>query len=486
MRNITIKNMLKCLSIAIFACLYALQPAIAQSILRDAETEAFLREISEPLIVAAKLDPRNVSVVMINDPSINAFVSRGQIVYIHTGLIKVADTANEVQGVIAHELGHIEGGHVIRFADGASASSKLSIGSLILAAAAIAAGAGEAGIGILGAGQQLARNNLLSYNRTQESVADASGARYLAEAGITGKGSIAFFKKLQGYEIRRGIPQNNSFNRTHPLSGERVEVLQAQYLTDPAWDKPLDPVWEEKFLRIKAKLLGFINNPDLTLRSYPEEDQSIAAKYARSYAWHKAAYPQKAIAEANSLVESNPEDPYFFELKGQIMLESGDPEGAVESLRKANDLSQSHPLIASIFGHALIATENPKYLDEATSVLRTAVSKDNRNPFAWYQLGVVYQQQGDIPRASLASAERYLLIGQPQLAVLPARKAQSGLEEYSADWLRAQDVEYAALGLLEKRNGKKKKKEHKGLTFGTTASDRLFNSNSSRRNLTHF
>ena len=472
MRNFTAKNIIKNFLVIIITFFYALQPAMAQSILRDAETEAFLKEISEPLIVAAKLDPRNVEVVLINDSSINAFVARGQTVYLHTGLIKVADTANEIQGVIAHELGHIEGGHVIRFSDGASASTKLSIGSLILAAAAIAAGAGEAGIGILGAGQQLALGNLLSYNRTQESVADASGARYLSEAGITGKGSIAFFKKLQGYEIRRGIPQNNSFNRTHPLSGERVEALQAKYLIDPAWEKPLNQEWETKFQRIKAKLLGFINNPDLTLNVYPLDDQSIAARYARAYAWHKAAYPNKAIAEADALVESNPNDPYFLELKGQIMLESGDPEGAVKSLRKANDLSRSHPLIASIFGHALIATEDPKYLDEAKSVLRTSVSKDNRNPFAWYQLGVVYQQQGDVARAHLASAERYLLIRQPQNAVIPARKAQAGLEEYSADWLRAQDVEYVALGLLEKSNGKKKKKKDKGFRFQTSASDK--------------
>lgn len=471
MPNTILQNIFKSLTVAIFACLYALQPALAQSILRDAETEAFLKEISYPLIVASELDPANVEVVIINDPSINAFVSRGQIVYLHTGLIEVADTANEVQGVIAHELGHITGGHVIRFADGASASSKLSIGSLILAAAAIAAGAGEAGIGILGAGQQLALGNLLSYNRVQESVADASGARFLSEAGISGKGSIAFFKKLQGYELRRGIRQTNSFNRTHPLSGDRVATLQSGYIADPAWNKPLNPEWEKQFQRVQAKLSGFITDPDQTLRNYPEDDLSIPARYARAYAWHKSAYPAKAIAEAQGLVEMGPEDPYFLELQGQIFLESGRPEEALSSLRKATELSEYHPLIASILGHALIATEDPQYLDEATEVLRLSVAKDNRNPFAWYQLGVVYQQQGDIPRASLASAERYLMIGQPQLAVIPARRAQAGLAEYSKDWLRAQDVEYAAIGLIEQRSGKKKKKKDKdedeenGFTF---------------------
>jgi len=458
------RHIIKSISLIIFASLYALQPAMAQSILRDAETEAFLKEISDPLIRAADLDPNNVQVVMINDPSINAFVARGQIVYLHTGLLEVADTANEVQGVIAHELGHIVGGHVIRFSDGAAPSSKLSIGSLILAAAAIAAGAGEAGIGILGAGQQLALGKLLAYNRGQESVADASGANYLSEAGITGKGSIAFFKKLQGYELRRGIPQNNSFNRTHPLSGERIATLQASYIQDPAWDKPLNQDWERKFLRIQAKLSGFITNPEQTLRNFPEKNQSIPAKYARAYAWHKAAYPDKANAEAASLVELNPNDPYFLELQGQILLESGRPEEALAALRKANDLSGSHPLIGAIFGHALIATEDPKHMNEAEEVLRVSVSKDNRNPFAWYQLGVVYQQRGDTARASLASAERFLLTGRPQLAVEPARRAQAGLKEYSRDWLRAQDVEYAALGVLESRS-KRKRRVTSGFTI---------------------
>ncbi len=473
MPNILMKNIIKSLSFVIMASLFALQPAMAQSILRDAETEAFLKEISEPLILAADLDPNNVDVVIINDPSINAFVSRGQIVYLHSGLIDVADSANEVQGVIAHELGHIVGGHVIRFSDGASASSKLSIGSLILAAAAIAAGAGEAGIGILGAGQQLALGNLLSYNRVQESVADASGAAYLSEAGISGKGSIAFFKKLQGFELRRGIPQNNSFNRTHPLSGERIATLQSGYIADPAWDKPLNEEWENKFRRIQAKLSGFITDPDQTLRNFPEEDKSIPARYARAYAWHKSAYPAKAIAEAEGLVNLRPTDPYFLELQGQILLESGRPQEALTTLRKATELSGHHPLIAAVFGHALIATEDPKHLEEATEVLRVSVSKDNRNPFAWYQLGVVYQQQGDFARASLASAERYLMIGQPQLAVLPAKRAQAGLDEYSADWLRAQDVEYAAVAELERRNGKKKKKK---IQSGFTIEKSLSNS----------
>ena len=438
----------------VIAVTLSIQPAIAQSVLRDAETEAFFDEISEPLIRAAGLDPKNVDIVLINDKSINAFVAGGQTVYLHSGLIDTASSANEVQGVIAHELGHIEGGHVIRFSEGVSAAGGLSIATLILAAAAIAAGAGEAGMGILAAGQQAALGKFLAFTRAQEGVADTSGSRYLAAAGITGKGSIAFFKKLQNFEFRLGIPQEDSYGRTHPLSGERISVLEDAYKADPAWNAPLNPKWESDFKRVKAKLSGYLADPNATLRDYPESDLTVPARYARAYAWHKSAYPQKALAEASALVNTSTDDPYFLELYGQILLESGQPADAVEPLRKAVKLTGNQPLIAAIFGHALIATEDRNNLAEATKVLKAAVTKDNQNPFAWYQLGVVYEQQGDRPRAALASAERYLMEGAPQFALPNAQEAMAGLPEYSPDWIRAQDINLVAearLSALKKK-----------------------------------
>jgi predicted Zn-dependent protease len=440
----------------LIAITLSVQPAMAQSVLRDAETEAFFDEISEPLIRAAGLNPNNVDIVLINDKSINAFVAGGQTVYIHSGLIDTAVSANEVQGVIAHELGHIEGGHVVRFSEGVSVASGISIASLILAAAAIAAGAGEAGMGILAAGQQAALGKFLAFSRAQEGIADASGSRYLSAAGITGKGSIGFFKKLQNFEFRLGIPQEDSYGRTHPLSGERISVLEDTYKADPAWNTPLNQKWETDFKRVKAKLSGYLADPNITLRDYPESDLTVPARYARAYAWHKAAYPQKALAEASSLVATQADDPYFLELYGQILLESGQPADAIEPLRKAVKLTGNQPLIAAIFGHALIATEDKANLDEAAKVLRASVAKDNENPFAWYQLGVVYEQQGDTARAALASAERYLMEGAPQFALPNAQTAMAGLPEYSPDWIRAQDINLVAEARLAKLNKKRR------------------------------
>lgn len=436
------------------AVVVAIQPAMAQSILRDAETEAFFDEISAPLIAAAGLDPNNVDIILINDKSINAFVAGGQAVYLHSGLLDAATSANEVQGVIAHELGHVVGGHVVRFDEGVSAASGISIASLILAAAAIAAGAGEAGMGIMSAGQQAAMGKFLAYSRGQEGTADASGAQYLSKAGITGRGSISFFKKLQNFEFRLGIPQEDSYGRTHPLSGERIAVLQDTYSADPAWNTQLNPKWENDFKRIKAKLTGYLADPNVTFRDYPESNKSVPARYARAYAWHKSAYPQKALDESSALVASAPEDPYFLELHGQILLESGRPGDAIIPLRKAVNLTGNQPLIAAIFGHALIATEDKSQLDEAAQVLKAAVTKDNQNPFAWYQLGVVYEQKGDTARAALASAERYLMEGAPQFALPNAQTAMAGLPENSPDWIRAQDINMVAeakLASLKKR-----------------------------------
>ena len=445
---------LKSLIAAVALLPVVIQPAQAQSILRDAETEALFDDMSAPLIRAAGLRPTDVKIVLVGSDEINAFVAGGQVVYVHSGLVTRADNANEVQGVIAHELGHIAGGHVLRGGDAIKQATGISLLSLFLGAAAIAAGAGEAGAGILGLGQQLAINNYLGFSRTQESSADAAGQSYLIASGINGQGMLSFFRKLQGLEFRLGIPQDNGYARTHPVSGDRIVTLEEKFQADPAWKKPTEQSLEARFQRVKAKLKGFSGAPSQTLIDYPETNKSVPARYARAYAWHRSAYPDKAISEVNTLLLTAPSDPYFLELKGQILLESGKPAEAIPVLRTAVDKTNAQPLIAALFGHALIATEDQANLAEAQKVLKAAVSRDNENPDAWYQLGVVYGATGDDARAAMASAERFHLQGQPKLALANAEVAVRTLPQGSADWLRAQDVllvSQAAVGDRKKR-----------------------------------
>ncbi|HEX8485845.1 M48 family metalloprotease [Sphingomonas sp.] len=420
------------------------QPAVAQSVLRDAETEAMFADMAAPVVTAAGLSPRNVQVVLVNDDSVNAFVAGGQTVYIHSGTIQAADTLNEVQGVFAHEIGHITGGHVPLGDRMMKAPLAITVLSMVLGLGAMALGGGEAGAGIMAAGQQAAQGSYLAFSRTQESSADAAGANYLTGAGITGKGYLSFFKKMQQLEYRYGITRKVGFMLDHPVSGERIANLTETLTSAAPWSRPPDPALEERFRRVKAKLKGFVQTPDRTLQDYPERDQSIYAHYARAYAYHKAGYPDKADAEARALVKAEPDNPYFLEIEGQILLEAGRPRDALAPLRRATEGSGQNPLIATTFGHALIATEDKANYPEAIKILRVATARDDQNPTAWAQLGTVYEASGDSPRAALATAERASMTGDSRTAAQSAAYALANIPPNTADWIRAQDIAMTA------------------------------------------
>ena len=428
-------------------------PVYAQSILRDAESEALLADMSRDLIKAANLQPNNVRIVLINDQSINAFVAGGQAVYLHSGLIDAASSANEVQGVIAHELGHVTGGHVPLGDRMAKGATGITILSLLLGAAAMAAGSADAGMGLMQMGQRAALGNFLAFSRAQEATTDAAGVKYLSGAGVSGRGMLDFFKKLQQQEYRWGLKRGGeqSYVMSHPMSGDRIATLTADLQADPAWSKPSDPALEERFRRMQAKLRGYVSDPKDTLRRYPETDTTVPARYARAYAYHKSGYPQQAAGEAAALVKAEPHNPYFLELEGQILLESGKPKEAIAPLREATEKTNYQPLIATTFGRALLAVEDPALLPEAEKVLRQSVVRDRENPFAWYQLGMVYERKGDSARAALATAERSSMIGDMGRALPSAQAAMAGLPQGSPDWIRAQDIVMAAQAMMQDR-----------------------------------
>ena len=454
-----LSRLVRMMMLALILALAVVRPAAAQegggpSVLRDSEAELLFKDVSAPLIRAANLDPRNVNVVLLNDGEINAFVAGSQDVYVNSGLILAAHNVNELQGVIAHELGHVAGGHAIRAREGAGEATGITLATLVLGAIAIAAGAGDAGMGLMMMGQRAALGRFLAFTRAQETTADLAGASYLSKAGISGKGSLDFFKTLQNQEYRLAVYATDSYDRTHPLSSERISMLESVYKKDPAWSRPPDPALEARFQRIKAKLLGFLQ-PTQAITKYPESDQSIPAHYARAYAYHLGAYPDKALSETDKLLAINPKDPFFLELKGQVLLESGKPAEAIVPLRESVRISNDQPLIQAMLAHALIATEKPEYSAEAKGLLKEAVNRDNENPFAWYQLGILYGREGDMPRAALATAERNNLEGHPKLALASAEMAMKGIPANTPDYLRAQDIAMVSKAELKKDKGKK-------------------------------
>jgi predicted Zn-dependent protease len=272
---------------------------------------------------------------------------------------------------------------------------------------------------------------------------------------------LEFFAKLQNQEYRLAIYSKDSYDRTHPLSSERIQALQQNFKSDPAWNRPVDPQLEARFERVKAKLWGFVD-PKQAVIKYPESNQGVPAHYARAYAYHVGGYPDKANAEADALLAADPHDPFFLELKGQILLEGGKPKEAIAPLREAVQRSGKMPLIAAMLGHALVATEDPKNFTEAKTVLKEAVNRDNQDPFAWYQLGIIYDQEGDEARAALATAERSNLQNNPKLAYASAQLAMKGIPAGTPDYLRAQDISMVSRAELGKKD--KRYRDRKELT----------------------
>jgi predicted Zn-dependent protease len=446
------------------AALIAFVPlaATAQSMLRDAETEALLKDALNPILKAANLEPKNVNVYLIGDLSLNAFVTGGQNIFFHSGLLLEADDINQVLGVAAHETGHITGGHGATRDDAGRAATGITLLSLLLGAGAIAAGAGDAGAAILMGGQTAAMGNFLAFTRTQESSADQAGAKFLDKAGVSGKGIVQFFGKLQNQEIRYFAGEKQEgYWRSHPLTTDRISALSEKVSQSASYNKPVDATLNYRFLRAKAKLAGYSYDPARTLAAYPETDMSEYGHYARAYAYHKDAQVDKSRAEMEALLAVKPNDPYYLELKGQILLESGKALEALPALRKAVQYAPNQPMIATLLGHALVATEDPVNMKEARGVLERASMQDSENPFTWYQLGVVYDRAGDAPRAALASAEQHSLSGDAKQALQSAKFASAGLKRGTPEWIRAEDIAAIAEDTIakEKKNRRRQRKE---------------------------
>lgn len=447
---------------SLVACALPAEQALAQdagpSILRDAETEQFLQDIAAPMAVSAGLSPGALKLYVINDPEINAFVATGQAIYINSGTIERADNANELEGVIAHELGHIEGGDAVRGTEVYESASRVTLLSLLAGVAATAL-VGPAGMLATLAGSSAAMGKFLAYSRQQEGSADASAVRHLNDAHLSGKGMISFFGKLkqEEYRLTPSYTSIDPYAMDHPMTADRQATLQADLEKSAWWNAPEDKTKEARFQRIKAKLVGYLDDPPVVMNKYPASNGSVPAHYARAYAYHRGGYPDAAAREIDALLATAPHDPYFLELKGQILLEGGKPKEAIAPLREAVVQSRSTPLIAALLGNALVATEDPADFKEAAQVLKVAVQRDSENPQAWYDLGLVYTRLGDEARASLASAERFSLQGQPQLALANAEMAMRGIPSGTPDYIRAQDVALTARDAADRLRRQKRR-----------------------------
>ena len=423
--------------------LAAAAPASAQRggipLIRDAEIEQLLRDYATPVLRAAKLAKQNVRIVIINDRSFNAFVMDGRHIFINAGTLMDAKTPNEIIGVLAHETGHLAGGHLQRLRERMAAAQTQSIIAMIAGIGAAVASRGGTGMGGILAPQEMIRRSLLSYVRTQEDQADHAAVKFLNATGQSPKGMYDTFKRMSE-ETLFSAQHVDPYVQTHPMPADRVAALETIAKASPYWGKKDSPELQQRHDLMRAKLVGFLDRGDSVARIYPLRDQSLAARYARAISTYRRADIRKALEEIDALIQAQPNNPYFHELKGQALLESGRAAEAIAPLRRAVQLAPGPALIQIMLAQALIATGNGKYADEAVHLLRLALIKEPEAAGAYSQLAMAYGRKGDLAHADLASAEAAFYRGDYSAATMLATRAKTRLPVGSPAWVRADDI----------------------------------------------
>jgi len=426
-------------------------PARAQKekgppVVRDAEIEQLLRDYTQPILRTAGLAQQNVQVVIINDRSFNAFVADGRRIFVNGGALMESETPNQIIGVLAHETGHIAGGHLARMREAmASATTQSIIAMLLGAGALVAAGrSGGADLGQAGAaaiaGPAIAiHNTMIGYVRAQEEQADRAGVKFLTATGQSAKGMYETFKRMAD-QVLYQIRYINPYLQTHPLPNERVAALEGLAKASPYWDHKDPPALQARHDLMRAKLYGFIERPDGVARRYPPSDTSLAARYARAISAYRFSDPRVALGQIEALIQAQPQNPYFYELKGQAFLEAGKPAEAIAPLRHAAQLAPNPALIQIMLGQALVATHDRAHVDEAIPMLQAAVLREPDTPDAYAQLAMAYGQKNDLARADLASAQAAFMRGDIKTAREIATRAKARFPVGSPGWVKADDL----------------------------------------------
>jgi predicted Zn-dependent protease len=415
-------------------------------IIRDAEIEQLLREYTQPILQAAGLSKQNIQVVIINDRGFNAFVADGRRIFVNAGALMEAETPNEIIGVLAHETGHIAGGHLVRLREQIAAATTQSIiamllglGALVAASKTGSANMGQAGAAALSGPQSAIQNSLLAYVRTQEDQADRAGVRFLNAAGQSSKGMSDTFKRLADrmlYTTRFVDP----YMQSHPLPAERVAALEGLARASPHWDKKDAPALQQRHDLMRAKLYGFMDRSDAVARRFPPSDTSVAARYARAIAGYRFADGQGVSAQIDSLIQAQPQNPYFHELKGQALLEAGKANEAIAPLRKAVALAPNPTLIQIMLAQALLSANDRAHADEALTLLQSALLREPESADAYAQIAMAYGRKGDLAHADLASAQAAFMRGDLRTARQLAGRAKTLFPVGSPGWVKADDI----------------------------------------------
>lgn len=414
--------------------------------IRDAELEDLMRDYANPILRAAGLGDSNVRVYIVNSTQFNAFVMDGRRIFINAGVIMQAETPNEVIGVLAHETGHIAGGHLARLPTEVRTATAIAVLTTVLGVGAMAAGAmagaeggAQAGHAIVMGGQHAAMRSLLSYQRSEEQAADRAAVNYL---NATGQSALGMLKTFQRFADQSMFTDRyaDPYAMSHPMPRERIALLDRIARESPHFERTDPPELQARHNLARAKLAGYMDHPSAISRRYPPSDNSLAARYARTLADLRTGNLRSALQGADALIGAQPNYPYFWELKGDILIRAGRPAEAIEPLRRALSMRPEAPMIRATLGQALLGTEDPNQLNAAITELNAALHREPDYANGYRFLAQAYGRAGRIPEAELATAQGHFASGDFDGAKRFAQRAKQSLPHGSPEWRRADDI----------------------------------------------
>ena len=417
----------------------AAQQGPDETLIRDTEIEEILHHDADPILTAAGIDPKDVQIIIIGSKpdDINAFAAP-RLMGVNTALILKTKNPNELQGVMAHEVGHLAAGHSARSGEMQHAGMRPFLLTMGLGVLAAVAGAGDAAAGLISSAPYFGTLGAIGYSREQEARADQAGATLLEKAGLSGRGLAEFFDNFRYQEVFSEARRYKYFI-DHPLSSDRIDALQSRVAKAPHYGEVDSPAAMAEHEIMKAKLEGFLE-PQVAIVKYAETDKSYPARYARAIAYYQLKEPDKALKLIDALLQEQPANPYLWELKGQILFEYGRAKEAEAPQRKSVELKPDAPLLRINLGQTLIALDDKAKVEEGVAELKKALTQENDNAEAWRLLAQAYDKQGQAGMARLATAEYNFDIGDQKDALIFAMRAREKLPKDSPEWRRATDI----------------------------------------------
>lgn len=433
------------LRFAAVAALALASPARAAdgpSLIRDTEIEEILHRDADPIFAAAGLNPKDVHILIVGDKELNAFATAGPAIGLNTGLILEAKTPNQLKGVIAHEAGHLQGGHPSRSGEMSRAGMRPFLLTMGLGVLAALAGSADGAAALVGNASYFGTLGVLGYSREQEGRADQAAVNLLEQTNQSGRGLVEFFDNFRYQEVFQEA-RRYAYFRSHPLSSDRIELLRQRVEKQPHYATTDSPADLEAHAIMKAKLDGFLN-PQKALITYSETDKAYPARYARAIAYYQMKDADRALKLTDALIADQPDNPYLWELKGQILFEFGRTQEAEAPQRRSVELKPDAPLLRVNLGQTLVALDDKAKIEEGVQELRKALTQEDDNAVAWRLLATAYDRQGLDGPARLATAEYNYAVGDMNQARVFAMRARDKLTRSTPEWRRATDIVLAS------------------------------------------